>query len=195
MIGKTLVHYEVSAQIGRGGMGEVYQAKDTKLGREVAIKVLPEEFDRDADRIARFQREAKLLASLNHPNIAAIHGLEKSEGIHFLVMELIGGDTLADRIKSGPIPVEEALKLALQIAEALEAAHEKGVIHRDLKPANIKVTPDGKVKVLDFWAGKSLCGRSGKYESNGFSDNKCCCYTARRYSRNCRLHESGTGPW
>jgi serine/threonine protein kinase len=158
MIGKSLVHYEISAQIGRGGMGEVYRAKDTKLGRDVAIKVLPEEFARDTDRVARFQREAKLLASLNHPNIAAIYGLEESEGTHFLVMELIEGQTLEDRIKTSPIPVEEALKLALQMAEALEAAHEKGVIHRDLKPANIKVTPDGKVKVLDFGLAKAYAG-------------------------------------
>jgi serine/threonine protein kinase len=158
MIGKTLVHYEITAQIGKGGMGEVYQAKDTKLGRDVAIKVLPEEFALDKDRVARLQREAKLLASLNHPNIAAIYGLEESEGIHFLVMELIEGDTLRDRIKSGPIPVEEALKLALQMAEALEAAHEKGVIHRDLKPANIKVTPEGKVKILDFGLAKAYVG-------------------------------------
>ena len=128
-------------------MGEVYQAKDQKLGRDVAIKVLPEEFAKDADRVARFQREAKLLASLNHPNIAAIYGLEESGGTNFLVLELVEGETLADQIKRGPIPVEESLKLALQIAEALEAAHEKGVIHRDLKPANIKVTPEGKVKV------------------------------------------------
>jgi len=156
MIGKTLAHYEINSQLGKGGMGEVYQAKDTKLGRDVAIKVLPEEFAKDADRVARFQREAKLLASLNHPNIAAIHGLEESDGTHFLVMELIEGDTLADRIKTSVIPVEESLKLALQITEALEAAHEKGVIHRDLKPANIKVTPDGKVKVLDFGLAKAL---------------------------------------
>jgi serine/threonine protein kinase/Tol biopolymer transport system component len=158
MIGKSLHHYEITAEIGRGGMGEVYQAKDTKLGRDVAIKVLPEEFALDTDRVARFQREAKLLASLNHPNIAAIYGLEESEGTHFLVMELIEGDTLRDRIKAGPIPVEEALKLALQMAEALEAAHEKGVIHRDLKPANIKVTPDGKVKILDFGLAKAYAG-------------------------------------
>jgi serine/threonine-protein kinase len=139
-------------------MGEVYQATDLKLGRDVALKVLPEEFARDADRIARFQREAKLLASLNHPNIAAIHGLEESGGTNFLVLELVGGETLADQIKRGPIPVEESLMLALQIAEALEAAHEKGVIHRDLKPANIKVTPDGKVKVLDFGLAKAFSG-------------------------------------
>ncbi|MBN2319079.1 MAG: serine/threonine-protein kinase [Acidobacteria bacterium] len=158
MIGKSLAHYSVTVQIGKGGMGEVYQATDKKLGRDVAIKVLPEEFAKDADRIARFQREAKLLASLNHPNIAAIYGLEEVDGTHFLVMELIEGDTLADRIKTGTIPVSETLKLALQIAEALEAAHEKGVIHRDLKPANIKVTPDGKVKVLDFGLAKAFAG-------------------------------------
>jgi serine/threonine protein kinase len=116
MIGRTLAHYEITSQIGKGGMGEVYQAKDMKLGRDVAIKVLPEEFARDHDRVARFQREAKLLASLNHPNIAAIYGLEESDDIHFLVMELIKGDTLADQLKRGPIPVEESLKLALQIA-------------------------------------------------------------------------------
>jgi len=141
-------------------MGEVYKAKDQKLGRDVAIKVLPEEFAKDAERVDRFQREAKLLASLNHPNIAAIHGLEESDGTHFLVLELIEGDTLADRIKRGAIPVEESLKLALQIAEALEAAHEKGMIHRDLKPANIKVAPDGKVKVLDFGLAKAFAGDS-----------------------------------
>jgi len=155
---KTLGYFECTELIGKGGMGEVYRAKDQKLGRDVAIKVLPEEFAKDADRVARFQREAKLLASLNHPNIASIHGLEESGGTHFLVLELIEGDTLADRIKRGPIPVEESLKLALQIAEALEAAHEKGVIHRDLKPANIKVTPDGRVKVLDFGLAKAFTG-------------------------------------
>jgi len=164
MIGKTLAHYEITTQLGRGGMGEVYQARDQKLGRDVAIKVLPEEFAKDTDRVARFQREAKLLASLNHPNIAAIYGLEESGGTNFLVLELVEGQTLADRIKAGPVPVEEALKLALQIAEALEAAHEKGVIHRDFKPANIKVTPEGKVKVLDFGLAKAYAG--GKEEVN-----------------------------
>jgi serine/threonine protein kinase len=158
MIGKTLAHYEITNQLGKGGMGEVYQAKDRKLGRDVAIKVLPEEFARDTDRVARFQREAKLLASLNHPNIAAIYGLEESGGMSFLVLELVEGETLADKIKGGVIPVEESLKLALQIAEALEASHEKGVIHRDLKPVNIKVTPDGKVKVLDFGLAKAFAG-------------------------------------
>ena len=158
MIGKTLAHYEVTSQLGKGGMGEVYQATDTKLGRQVAIKTLPEEFAQDEERLARFEREAKLLASLNHPNIATIHGLEEDSGTRFLVLELVEGDTLADRLKRGAIPVEESLKLALQIAEALEAAHEKGVIHRDLKPANIKVTPDGKIKVLDFGLAKAFSG-------------------------------------
>jgi serine/threonine protein kinase/Tol biopolymer transport system component len=166
MIGRTLGNFTLEAQIGKGGMGEVYKAKDRKLGRDVAIKVLPEEFARDTDRVARFQREAKLLASLNHPNIGAIHGLEESDDTHFLVLELIEGGTLADRIKAGPIPVEEALKLALQIAEALEAAHEKGVIHRDLKPANIKVTPDGKAKVLDFGLAKAFAGEQPVNLSN-----------------------------
>ena len=158
MIGKALAHYEITGQLGKGGMGEVYQAKDRKLGRDVAIKVLPDEFANDADRVARFQREAKVLASLNHPNIAAIHGLEESNGTNFLVLELVEGETLAERLRRGPIPVEETLKLSLQVSEALEAAHEKGIIHRDLKPSNIKVTPDGKVKVLDFGLAKAYAG-------------------------------------
>ena len=139
-------------------MGEVWRARDSKLGREVAIKTLPEEFANDAERLARFEREAKLLASLNHPNIAAIYGLEEDNGTRFLVLELVEGDTLADRLKRGAIPIEESLTLALQITEALEAAHEKGVIHRDLKPLNIKVTPEGKIKVLDFGLAKAFMG-------------------------------------
>src|SRR5580704_7873249 len=142
--------YEVLSQIGAGGMGEVYQAHDTKLGRDVAIKVLPEAFAHDSERLSRFQREAKLLAALNHANIATIYGLEQSGGVTCLVMELVPGETLAERVKAGPLPMEEALKIAVQIAEALEAAHEKSIIHRDLKPANVKVTPEGRVKVLDF---------------------------------------------
>src|SRR5271165_3043795 len=153
--------YEVLAQIGAGGMGEVYQAHDTKLGRDVAIKVLPEAFADDPERLARFQREAKMLAALNHSNIATIYGLEHSNDTHYLVMELVPGDTLRQRIKrDGPIPVEEALAIAKQIAEALEAAHEKSIIHRDLKPANVKVTPEGKVKVLDFGLAKAFEGDS-----------------------------------
>jgi serine/threonine protein kinase len=155
MIGTKLAHYEIASHIGSGGMGDVYQATDTKLGRSVAIKFLPEAFSHDSERVARFQREARVLASLNHPNIAAIHGLEEIDTRHFLVMELVPGETLADRIKRGAIPIEEALPIAKQIAEALEEAHEKGVIHRDLKPANIKVTPDGKAKVLDFGLAKA----------------------------------------
>src|ERR1700674_3224427 len=156
--GTRLGSYEVVAQIGAGGMGEVYQARDTKLGRDVAIKVLPGAFAHDPERLSRFQREAKMLAALNHPNIATIHGLEQSGGTSYLVMELVQGETLADRVKAGPLPFEEALKIAVQIAEALEAAHEKSIIHRDLKPANVKVTPDGKVKVLDFGLAKAFAG-------------------------------------
>jgi serine/threonine protein kinase len=158
MIGKTLAHYEITDQLGRGGMGEVWKARDTKLGREVAIKTLPDEFAQDADRLSRFEREAKLLASLNHPNIAAIYGLEQHEGIHFLVLELVEGDTLAEMLARGAAMPDQALGLAIQIVEALEAAHENGVIHRDLKPANIKVTPEGKVKVLDFGLAKAFTG-------------------------------------
>ena len=156
MIGTKLAHYEITSHLGTGGMGEVYQATDSKLGRSVAIKLLPEAFTHDAERAARFEREARVLASLNHSNIATIHGVEESGGRKFLVMELVAGDTLADRVKRGAIPVAEALEIATQIAEALEAAHEKGVIHRDLKPANIKVTPEGKVKVLDFGLAKAF---------------------------------------
>jgi len=148
--------YEVAAKIGEGGMGEVYQARDTTLDRDVALKVLPEAFTADPDRLARFQREAKVLASLNHPNIGAIHGLESTEDTQALVLELIEGPTLADRIAEGPISVDEALNIANQIAEALEAAHEQGIVHRDLKPANVKVKPDGTVKVLDFGLAKAV---------------------------------------
>jgi serine/threonine-protein kinase len=154
--GTRLGSYEVVAQIGAGGMGEVYQAHDTKLGRDVAIKVLPANFVNDPDRLSRFQREARMLAALNHPNIATIYGLEQSGGVTCLVMELVPGETLAERIKAGPVPIEEALKIAAQIAEALEAAHEKNIIHRDLKPANVKLTPEGKVKVLDFGLAKAF---------------------------------------
>jgi Tol biopolymer transport system component len=154
--GARLGAYQVAAQIGVGGMGEVYRALDTNLGRQVAIKVLPDSFVHDPDRLARFEREAKTLASLNHPNIAIIHGLEKADGVRALVMELVEGPTLADRTAQGPIPLDEALPIARQIAEALEAAHEQGIIHRDLKPANIKVREDGTVKVLDFGLAKAL---------------------------------------
>jgi serine/threonine-protein kinase len=156
MIGKTLSHYKVLEKIGQGGMGEVYRAEDTNLDREVAIKVLPEQFTKDPQRLARFEREAKLLAQLNHPNIAAIYGLEEADGVRFLALELVPGETLQERVAKGPVPVEEALEVCRQIAEGVEAAHEKGVIHRDLKPANVKVTPNGKVKILDFGLAKAF---------------------------------------
>ena len=153
--------YEILASLGAGGMGEVYRARDTRLKREVAIKVLPEAFATDPDRLARFQRDAEVLAALNHPNIAAIHGLEEShpstgsgQVVCALVLELVEGPTLADRIAQVPIPLDETLSIAKQIAEALEAAHEHGIVHRDLKPANIKLRPDGIAKVLDFGLAK-----------------------------------------
>jgi serine/threonine-protein kinase len=155
MTGRALAHYQVREKLGAGGMGEVYRATDTKLGREVALKVLPESFAKDPERLARFEREARVLASLNHPNIAAIYGFEQVDGVLFLVLELVPGDTLRC-----PLPVAEALPIARQIAEALEAAHEKGIVHRDLKPANIKITPEGRVKVLDFGLAKALADDS-----------------------------------
>ena len=155
-VGARLGHYSVTAKLGEGGMGEVWRSTDTQLNRDVALKILPEAFATDPDRLARFQREAQVLASLNHPNIAQIHGIEEDKGTRALVLELVEGPTLADRISKGPIPLDEALPIAKQIAEALEAAHEAGVIHRDLKPANIKVREDGTVKVLDFGLAKAL---------------------------------------
>ena len=151
-------HLQIIEPIGSGGMGEVYRAHDTRLGRDVAVKVLPPTVGaaEHADRLARFRREAQVLASLNHPNIAAIHGLEDSDGVHALVLELIDGPTLADRIAAGPIPLDQVVAIARQIAEALEAAHERGIVHRDLKPANIKLRPDGTVKLLDFGLAKVL---------------------------------------
>ena len=156
----SIAHYRITAKLGEGGMGEVYRATDTKLGRDVALKVLPEAFAQDADRMARFAREAQVLASLNHPNMATIYGVETAGGTSVLVMEMVEGPTLAERIAQGPVPAEEALSIARQIAEALEAAHERGVVHRDLKPANIKITGPasgnpGQVKVLDFGLAKA----------------------------------------
>src|SRR5713101_1877307 len=148
--------YEILARIGAGGMGVVYRARDTQLGRDVAVKVLPESFAHDAERMARFEREAQLLASLNHPHIATIHGLEESGDIRALVMELVEGPTLAERIGGGAMSLEDALPIAKQIAEGLEYAHERGIIHRDLKPANVKLTADGNVKILDFGLAKAL---------------------------------------
>src|SRR5262244_1596402 len=148
--GTRIGPYEIKSPLGEGGMGVVFRALDTKLQCDVALKLLPDHFADDPERLARFQREAQVLASLNHPNIAQIHGLEDSTALTCIVMELVEGETLQERLKRGPIPVDEALPIAKQICEALEAAHEKGIIHRDLKPANIKLTKDGAVKVLDF---------------------------------------------
>jgi eukaryotic-like serine/threonine-protein kinase len=150
-----LGQYEISVAIGAGGMGEVCRARDTRLNRDVAIKVLPELFSGDVDRLARFTREAQTLAALNHPNIAAIHGIEEFAGGGALVMELVAGEDLSVMIARGPMPLAEALPIARQIADALEAAHEQGIVHRDLKPANIKVRPDGAVKILDFGLAKA----------------------------------------
>jgi len=153
--GSRLGPYEIVAPLGAGGMGEVYRARDTRIGRDVAIKVLPQAFAADGDRLARFRREAQVLGSLNHPNIAAIYGLEESGGVDALVLELVDGETLDERLARGPLPLDEALEIARQIAEALEAAHERGIVHRDLKPANVKLPPDGSVKVLDFGLAKA----------------------------------------
>ena len=155
LTGRRLGAYQVHARIGAGGMGEVYRARDTKLGRDVAIKILPRLFTSNPDRLARFEREARVLASLNHPHIGAIYGLEDADGVPALVLGLVNGETLADRIARGPIPLKEALPISRQMADALEAAHEKGIVHRDLKPANIKITPEGVVKVLDFGLAKA----------------------------------------
>ena len=154
--GSSIGTYEIVAALGKGGMGEVYRARDANLKRDVAIKSLPEVFAGDADRLMRFQREAEALAALNHPNIGAIYGLEESGGGRFLVLELVEGDTLEERLKRGALSIDEALRLGLQIAGALEAAHEKGLVHRDLKPANIKITSEGDIKVLDFGLAKAF---------------------------------------
>jgi serine/threonine protein kinase len=159
-IGRQLNSYKLLSLLGVGGMGEVYRAEDTSLKREVAIKVLPDQFTQDPERLARFEREAQLLAQLNHPNIAAIYGLEEADGVRFFSLELVEGETLAERVAKGPLPVEEALEVCRQITEGVEAAHEKGVIHRDLKPANVKITPEGKVKILDFGMAKAFEGET-----------------------------------
>jgi len=174
VIGQTISHYRVIGKLGAGGMGEVYRATDTKLNREVALKVLPEAFAQVAERMARFKREAHLLASLNHPNIAAIYGLEESEGVIALVLELVEGEDLSQRIGLGAIPIEDALALAKQIAEALEAAHDKGIIHRDLKPANIKLTlrclrgPMG----LSIHSGRPTAARSDSLRTPSSSESQ-----------------------
>ncbi len=174
--------YKVLEPIGKGGMGEVYRAHDTKLGRDVALKVLPELFAGDPERLARFRRESKVLASLNHPNIASIYGFEEAEGIHALVLELVEGPTLAERIEEGPIGVEETLSIARQMADALESAHEQGIIHRDLKPANVKVKDDGTVKVLDYGLAKALSGKEWRRRIRVFRSRLRCHGTGRRWA-------------
>ena len=165
--GTKLGPYEILGVLGAGGMGEVYRARDTKLNRDVALKILPELFAADSGRLARFQREAQLLSSLNHPHIGAIYGLEESNGARALVLELVEGPTLAERIAQGPIPLGAALPIARQIAGALDAAHEQGIIHRDLKPANIKLRLDGVVKVLDFGLAKALDPEGHRFSGAG----------------------------
>ena len=174
-------------------MGEVYRARDTKLGRDVAIKVVADAFLSDPERLARFEREARVLATLNHPHIGAIYGVEEADGVRGLVLELVEGATLAERLASGPLPIPEALTVARQIADALEAAHDKGIIHRDLKPANIKITPDGTVKVLDFGLAKVFArGRIGNRPAR-CSHDRGRRNTGRRDRGHGRLHESRAG--
>src|SRR5574338_517485 len=161
--GSRIGPYEVQVLLGAGGMGEVYRARDTRLGRDVALKTLPGSFTHDPERLARFRREAQMLAALNHPHIGAIYGFEEIDGRHVLVLELVEGETLAHRVARGPLPIDEALSIGQQIAEALLAAHEKGIIHRDLKPANVALTEHDSVKVLDFGLAKpgEAAGSSG----------------------------------
>ena len=162
--GAQLLHFAILDRLGAGAMGEVWRARDTRLGRDVAIKVLPAQFAEEEERLRRFEREARALAALNHPNVAQIFGVDQDAGLYFLVLELVPGETLEERLGRGALPVSEALDVARQIAEGLEAAHEAGVIHRDLKPANVRVTPDGRVKVLDFGLAKAA-----RDEGNGNS--------------------------
>ena len=188
MTGKTILHYRVLEKLGEGGMGVVYRARDERLNRDVAIKVLPEAVAGDAERLARFESEARLLASLNHAGIAAIYGLEKAEGAPFLVLELVEGETLR-----GPLSWEEALPIARQICEALEAAHEKGIVHRDLKPANIKVTPEGKVKVLDFGLAKAFSEETVDTDPSQSPTLTAASNAGGSDPGHGRLHESGAG--
>ena len=164
--GQTISHYRILEKIGQGGMGEVYLADDTTLDRKVALKFLPDVFTGDPERMARFEREAKLLASLNHPNIAGIYGLEQADGNRFLVLEYVEGETLQARLSKGAMPLEDALALWRQIAEGLEAAHERGIIHRDLKPANVMITSEEKVKILDFGLAKALADETQSIDSS-----------------------------
>src|SRR5262245_60943161 len=163
--GQLLAHYKLLVPLGRGGTGEVGRATDLTLHRDAAIKVLPDVFGADPERVARFEREARVLASLNHPHIASIYGFQAADGVRFLAMELVEGEDLAERIRRGPIPCDEALSIALQVALALEHAHERGVVHRDLKPSNVKVSVTGQTKVLDFGLAKAFAGEGGAVES------------------------------
>ena len=196
-VGARFGSYDIVSALGAGGMGEVYRATDTRLKRQVAIKILPPQLAADPDRLARFQREAEVLASLNHPHIASIYGLEHADGVNALVIELVEGEDLAERIARGPVPVDEALSIAKQIAEALEAAHEDGVIHRDLKPANIKLRADGTVKVLDFGLAKAdgpcgqSAGKTGPADDHEPHDDD----GRRRHPRDGGLHVSRAGAW
>ena len=196
--GSQLGSYEIQSLLGEGGMGQVYKARDGKLGREVAIKVLPASVANDPERLARFEREAKLLASLSHTNIAQIYGLEDAasagKGGRFLVMELAPGQDLTLRIGHGPLDLHDALPIALQITHALEAAHDRGIVHRDLKPANIKVSDDGAVKVLDFGLAKAFAsGRSGIGVGDELADTHRAGHRGRRHPRHGRLHEPRAG--
>ena len=188
--GSRLGPYEIVAPIGAGGMGEVYKAKDTRLDRTVAIKVLPEHLAESPERKARFEREAKAISQLNHPHICTLYDVGEQDGIDFIVMEHIEGETLAERVKRGPLPLDKALEYGIQIADGLEAAHEKGIIHRDLKPANIKITPDGKPKILDFGLAKAFAPDVPRVGQIGISDcderdcNRC-------HPRHSLLHEPG----
>jgi serine/threonine protein kinase len=177
--GTRLGSYEIVSAVGAGGMGEVFRARDLKLQRDVALKILPDLFALDPDRLAHFKREAQVLACLHHPNIASIHGFEDSTEPQALVLELVEGPTLAERIAEGPVPLDEAVPIGRQICDALEAAHEQGIIHRDLKPANIKIRPDGTVKVLDFGLAKALdpspTGSSGAMTSPTTRTPRCRC--------------------
>ncbi|MEO8358958.1 MAG: serine/threonine-protein kinase [Vicinamibacteria bacterium] len=170
--GGRLGPFEITSAIGAGGMGEVFRARDTKLNRDAAIKVLPGAFAQDHERVARFKREAQVLASLNHPSIAAIYGLEESSDAVALILELVEGEDLQQRLRNGAIPVDDSIAIAKQIAAALEEAHEHGIVHRDLKPANVKVTPEGKVKVLDFGLAKALDNGAGTSSGATYSSNR-----------------------
>ncbi len=196
MIGRSLGHYEIIEPLGAGGMGEVYRAHDTTLKRDVAIKVLPEDLSADVERLARLEREAQLLAALNHPTIGVVNGLEESDGVRFMVLELIEGESLAEKLSRGWIEVEKALGIARQIAEALEAAHEEGIIHRDLKPANVLITPEGRAKVLDFGPAKTASDSGPSCcRSSGISLEMSRSWTSRRRTRIWKYSEYCATDW